>query len=116
MDLEYTPKACVGADAKVSGSVTVKVPSVIQKYDYMDKCGIDVNSEGEVDMKKMNTIRFIKTLIELSEDHYVKIDLTKKVGAGKVTTWDEMIHEPDCELVVNEVATALISGFKPSKN
>jgi len=116
MELEYTPKACQGNDAKVLGSITLKIPSVIQKYDYMDKCGIDVNAEGEVDMAKLNTIRFIKTLVELSEDHYVKIDLKKKVGGAQVTSWDELIHDPDCEPIVNEIATALISGFRPSGN
>lgn len=115
MELVYNPKVCKVPDAKVTGSVTLKVPSVIQKYDYMDKCGIDVNTEGEVDMAKMNTIRFIKTLVELSEDHYVKIDLKKKSGES-VDSWDKLIHDHDCEPIVNEVATALISGFQPSGN
>ena len=116
MDLVYKPKACQGDDAKVIGQLTIRVPSVVQKYDYMDKCGIEVGMDGQVDMAKMNTIRFIKTLIELSEDHYVSIELKKKVGGATVTTWDELIHDPDCEPVVNEVATALISGFRPSGN
>jgi len=115
MDLVYKPRACQEAEAKVTGQLTIRVPSVVQKYDYMDKCGIEVGIDGQVDMAKMNTIRFIKTLIELSEDHYVAIDL-KKVNGATVTTWDELIHDPDCEPVVNEVATALISGFRPSGN
>jgi len=116
MELEYTPKACQGDDATLSGSVTIKLPSVIQKYDYIDKCGLNVSAEGEVNMASLNTIRFIKTLIELSEDHYVKIDLKKKSNGASVTTWDDLIHDPECAPVANEVATALIGGFRPSGN
>ena len=116
MELEYTPKATQVEGAKVTGTIKVKLPSVIEKYDYMDKCGIDVSAEGEVDMAKMNTIRFIKTLVELSEDHYAEIKLKKVDGGAAVTTWDDLIHDPDCEPIVNEVATALIGGFKPSGN
>lgn len=116
MEVNYTPKSCQEAGAKVTGTLTLKVPSVIQKYDYMDKCGIEVSAENaEVDIAKLNTLRFLRTLVELSEDHYVKIDLKKKSGEA-VGTWEQLIHDPDCAPIVNEVATALISGFQPSGN
>jgi hypothetical protein len=115
MELEYVPKACKVTGAKVTGKLKIKLPSVIQKYEYMDKCGIEVDGNGEVNTLKMNSLKFIKTLIEISKDHYVDIDL-KKVDGAKITSWDEMIYDPDCEPVINEVATALVSGFKISGN
>lgn len=115
MDLEYTPKATKGADAKVTGSVTVKVPSIIEKYDYFDKCGVKVDGAGNVDIKELNSIKVISTLVRLSEKHYKAINLKKKAG-GVVDSWDKLIHDPDCEGVVTEVASALLGGFRPSGN
>lgn len=115
MEMVYEPEACKAPDSVVSGKVTLKLPTVLQKYDYCDRMGVVLNAQGEVDMSNMNQFKVLKTLVELSESHYTKIDLRKKDGSA-VDSWEKMISDPDCEGVITEVATGLLNGFKPSGN
>lgn len=114
LELTITPKACEGEKALIRGTVTIKLPSILEKYEYLEQFGLKVNGEGKIDFASLDSMKMIKHLIAMSEKHYKSIDLVK--GNDKIDSWDKFIHEPACESVAIEVGVGLVKGFTPSGN
>jgi hypothetical protein len=112
--IDYVPKMCKEPNAEVTGKVVLKVPSLPQRYQYIESAGFNVNEEGEIDLQ-VTKLGPLAKMIELSAPHYVSIDLKKKDGTA-ITSFDDLITDTDCDSITNEIAGMMINGFKPSKN
>ena len=115
MEMKYVPRATKVDGAKVKGDVTLRLPTILEKYSYFEQFGLKIDAKGSVDMEGLDLVRVMIHLIKASEKHYQAINLVKG-GSQPITTWDALISDPDCEPIVQEVANSLVNGFEPSGN
>ncbi len=119
MNFDYVPKDCksVGKDkALFKGKLVLKMPSFQQRHLYMTKCNFGVVKETTSIAANKNNIESIIELVDLSKDHYVKVDLEKLSDNKKFTKFDDLIYDPDCDGILREVAMEMLHGFRPGKN
>lgn len=130
MELDYKPVATEKEDAKVTGTVKVRVPNVIEKFRYLKESGIQMNDlqglnelSEEKKKAKLKDLEksidgFEKLLYYLGklESHVAGVSLVRTSNKQKITTYDALISDPDCEAVALELAGKLMGGFAASGN
>jgi len=115
MDIEYTPSLAKGKDAKFKGCVTLKAPTIVERYSYVDQCGFKVTESGEVDQSLANVSAMGK-MIEISKPHYKKVALTHLKSGREYKNFDDLSLDPECDGILVDVAGTVMNGLRPSKN
>jgi len=110
MQITYIPDVCSEKDSGVTGSIEVKVPSLLTRYEYMDKAGMQIDMSGEV--KGGNLIKAVKYLVGVAKDHVVSVDI-KTADAKHLKSYDDLMFDPTGQGVLQDVAMKLMSGFAP---
>ena len=112
--ISFIPKVCKGDDATFAGQLTIVPPTFDQKYEYLENCGLQLKEDGTVDLSqlRMQTFKMIRKMVAASKEHYASVDLLHKATGKKFTSFDEISTCADCEPILIEVATALMTGFK----
>ena len=113
-EVVYTPKACSKEGAVVNGSVKIKIPSLVERYEYISQVGFKTNSDGTLD-NNLESLKSVAQMVKLSQPHYVSVDI-KKTDGTELKSYDDLVNDPDCDEIVIEVAGMLLNGFRPSKN
>lgn len=114
MYVNYVPAACKGETPQFKGSVVLRVPSIIERYDYLSMANLDV-SGSELDVSSVNKFDYVKKLIAASEKHYQKVELIKLSDGTEYKTYQDLIHDPECDSIVIEIASNLPNGYKLGK-
>lgn len=122
-EIEYSPTCLrtkddegnVLPDPGIEGTVTLRVPSFLERMEYVENCQFKVDKDGNV-TTGADAVRALRKMVEYSEKHYAKIALVVKDTGEKITTFQEMIHNSLCDDLIKEVATVLMNGIRPSKN
>jgi len=112
----YEPSACREEEPIFNGTVTIHVPSYPQRLEYIKACQFDVKqvADGQVEANvTASNISALIKMIELAKSHIKKIELTKE--GTKYASFDELLDDPDCDEICNELATAVINGVKIPK-
>ena len=112
MDVVFIPSQCKGKDATFKGSVTLRMPSFDERYQYLEEINLKVNSDGEADLGSMNQIGMIRKMVRFSKDHYSKVELKRVEDGKEFKSFDEMAFDPSCDAILSEVAGQLINGLK----
>lgn len=113
-EVVYTPKACSKEGAIVSGSVKIRIPNLVERYEYISQVGFKAGADGAIE-NNLESLKSIAQMVKLSQPHYVSVDIKKSDGT-EVKSYDDLITDPDCDEIVIEVAGMLLNGFKASKN
>lgn len=112
MELEYVPKACRGDKAKFQGSILLRVPTFDEKYQYIEESGFELEDDGTV-RASIKQIGALRKIAKLAEKHCLKVTLEKLDDKKKISSYQEMTEDPDCEALILELATGLLNQFKP---
>lgn len=112
MEIVYEPDVCKDPESGVSGHLKVKVPSLLARYEYMDKAGMQIDMKGEV--KGGNLIKAVKYLVGVAKDHLVEIKI--KTKEREISTYDDLLYDGIGQGVLQEVAMKLMSGFAPGND
>lgn len=113
-EVEYEPKACSKEGSEIKGKVKIRVPNMIERYEYIAQVGFKANGAGELEANS-ESLRSIAQMVKMSESHYVSVDL-KKLDGTEIKSYAAMLDDPDCDEIMIEVAGMLLNGFKPTKN
>lgn len=109
MEITYIPEVCQQDGGKVSGELKIKVPSLLARYDYMEKAGVQITMDGEV--KGGNLINAIKYLVGVAKEHITEVKI--KSGDKDLKSYDCLMYDPGGQAVLQEIATNLMKGFGP---
>lgn len=127
INMKFTPAACreqtvTGEDGTVkvtppmfSGTITLKVPTYDERYEYIEECGIDVGDDGDVSKKKSN-LSIMRSMVKFSQKFYVSVDIKKIEIGHEYKSFEDLSLDPDCDGILMEVAREVRGGFRPSKN
>jgi len=109
MEIVYTPEVCNDPESGITGHLKIKVPSLIARYDYMEKAGMDIGMDGNV--KGGNLIKAIKYLVGVSKDHLTEVKLSVK--GRDLSSYDDLLYDADGQNILQDIAMKLMSGFAP---
>ena len=108
----YVPSACKGDDATFEGSVTLRLPTFDEKYEYLERIGITIDDEGKVDLgDKKNRLRLMREMVKASSSHYLEVKLKNKATGEELKSFEDMSYEPLAYPILTEVAPQLLNGF-----
>jgi hypothetical protein len=98
----YVPKVFEGEEAKYAGTVSLRLPTYIERISLMrdvDMCGED------------NLLRLI-TMARALPLHFQGADITRREDAHKFTTWSDLESESGLSEVITEMTIKLLGESK----
>lgn len=111
--VNIVPSICKGKAAKWEGSVTLRLPTFDERYEYIESLNIKATDEGEIEtMTTAKQIASVREMVKVSKKHYVTIDLKHKESGEEIKSFEEMQYVEDLHAVMIELATMLLRGFK----
>ena len=110
--IKIVPTVCKGDNATWEGSVTLRMPTFDEKFDYLEKIQISVNEDGTVEGSQNQKLKSIREMVKLSKDHYIEIDLKSKATKEEIKSFDEMQYVDDLHGALVEIAGMMLNGFK----
>jgi hypothetical protein len=60
-------------------SIVLKKPTIVERFDYMERCGFDLDGQGQMQAAG-NKLKTTIKLVELSLPHYVSVAIKKDDG------------------------------------
>jgi hypothetical protein len=97
----------------MSGVIVLKKPTIVERFDYMERCGFDLDGQGQMQAAG-NKLKTTIKLVELSLPHYVSVAIKKDDGT-EIGSVEEMMTDGDFDRLLCEVGGLLLNGFRPSK-
>lgn len=110
--IKIVPTICKGDAATWEGSVTLRLPTFDEKFDYLERLQIKVGEDGTVEGSQNQKLRSIREMVKLSRDHYQEVDLKCKANGEHVKSFDEMQYLEDLHGALVEIAGMMLNGFK----
>lgn len=111
--VNIVPSLCKGKAAKWEGSVTLRLPTFDERYEYIEALNVKATEDGTVESMPLSSqLASIREMVKLSQKHYVSIDLKNKETLEEIKSFDDMQYIEDLHVVMIEVATMIIKGFK----
>ena len=99
-------------DSGFTGHIKLRLPTFYEKFEYLEKCGLNVDEHGEVKTKGNDMIKATVTMVKMSEPHYEEVSLEKADGS-KYDSFESMQYDPDCHQIYMQIAGQLLSGLQP---
>lgn len=104
---------------KFEGSVTLALPNYIQRMGYIKQCNFKTEKDAKGNVEVVAGMENIDSIIEMAkiaEKHVKKVDL-KNLETGDVySEWAELLDDPDCDGVIQDVSGVVINGRSLGKN
>ncbi len=111
--INFVPACCKGEGATHEGSVTLRLPTFDEKFDYIEQMSVMANDAGEIEKDvTMSKLRTIRALVKLSQPHYVEVSLKNKATGDEMKSFDDLQYSDEGHAVLMEVAGQLVHGFK----
>jgi len=108
---KFVPSICKGEDALWEGSITLRSVTFKEKHEYYEM--LSVEDDGEVKTKSVsNSVKQNLQLVEMSEKHYIAVELKRKDGTAEAKSFQDMCEDDELHEALMEVATRIISGSK----
>ena len=110
--IDFVPKSCEGDNAQFKGSLKVNPPTVMDRFDYIEKLQVD-SAMFEEDSKHdtMEYIKLAKELFPLAKKHVRGVDIVKVSNNYKIDTIEKLMTDASCVKIVMEVSSAILQGF-----
>ena len=109
----FIPSICKGDEALFSGEVELRLPTFDEKFEYLEKTGIEFDDGGLVEVGTTpNKIKFIREIVKLSEKHYIRVSLKDLNSNEEFKSFEDLQYCTEAHPLLMEVATALLNGFK----
>lgn len=109
--IKIVPSICKGKAAKWEGSVTLRLPSFDEKFEYIERLSMEVDGEGNIQASQAKQIASVREMVKISQKHYESVDLKSKDGEH-VTSFDDMQYVEDLHAALIEIAGMMLNGFK----
>ena len=108
---KIVPSVCKSEGAVWEGSVTLRLPTFDEKFDYIEKMQVHVK-DGEAEASNLSNLRAIREMVRISKDHYVEVSLVNKETKEEIKSFDDLQCCDELHSVLVEVATTLLNGVK----
>jgi hypothetical protein len=115
MEFEYIPESFKEKEAKYKGHFILDLPKYTQRMKYISQCGFKLKEDGEVD-GSMDNLDAIVRMLELAIPHIKTVSVTRLEDQSEFKCVDDLEFDADAGGLLQEVANAVISGVKISKN
>jgi len=117
-EVKYIPECTLEVEglkrAPMVGYVLISAPSHQERLRYLSKSKMKHGETGDQVQMAMDNLEAMAVLVDILKDHVKSVELLKDDGI-KISTYEDMIYDPDCESVITELSIALVNGFRPSK-
>jgi hypothetical protein len=97
------------------GHIMVERPSLPERYEYIDTCAFKVREDGQIETN-MSQLRPMAKLIREIEPKIKEVVIKNKQSGAEYKSYQDLLVDPDCDLLVVELAGLMLNGFKPTKN
>lgn len=113
--IKYVPKACEGDDATFEGFVMMKTLSFDDKYELFENSNVANLKESVEKTTTSDQMKMIRTMVKNSEKFYESVSLRKKSTGEEFKSFEDLKYDDDAHIVLIDIATALLNGFKLGK-
>lgn len=113
--VKYVPTICKGDDPSYSGHVELRMPSFNEKFDLLEKAGVELDEDSKVIYKTAGKLAMIRKMVEITEPYYVSIELKRNSDGAELKSYDDLQNEPDAHSVLTEVSVQIMQGMKLGK-
>lgn len=110
--IKVIPAICKGEGATYEGSVTLRLPTFDERFEYVERLQMTVKDDGSLEAKEMNKLRSVREMVKISKDHYLEVDLKCKATGEVVKSFDDMQYVEELHNSMVEIAGMLLNGFK----
>lgn len=110
--VKIVPTVCKGDDATWEGSVTLRLPTFDEKFDYVERLQVHVNEDGTVEGDQSQKLKSVREMVKMSKAHYVECDLKNKSTGELIKSFDDLQYVEDLHSTMVEIAAMLLNGFK----
>lgn len=101
--------------ATFSGHIKLRMPTFDERYEAMEQIGVEVNATGEISANSSG-IKIIRQMVKSSEKFYTEVALVRLSDNKSFKSVEEMKVDPECDLILLEVARKMSQGFRVSGN
>lgn len=110
--IKIVPAICKGDDATWEGSVTLRLPTFDEKFEYVSRLQVAVKDDGTVEGDQISKIKSVREMVKMSKEHYVEVDLKSKTNGEIIKSFDEMQYVEELHGTMVEIAGLMLNGFK----
>lgn len=110
--IKIVPTVCKGDDATWEGSVTLRLPTFDEKFDYVERLQVTVKDDGTVEGDQVQKLKSVREMVKISKDHYIEVALKSKATGEDVKSFDDMQYVEELHGTLVEIAGMLLNGFK----
>lgn len=104
----FVPAVCSGDDAKFSGRIVLRVPSVFEKLELSDRY-------EQLKESKASSSRQTIEMLKSTQEYYKQVELKNLATGEDYKSFEDMITEPLLEMTLVEVATCIFRGARPGE-
>lgn len=107
-----TPEECSREGSAWKGTITVRPFSLEEKYSAAQGMGISMSDDGTVDTSAIskNVMPSIISLIKISEQNYLSVDLKNDETGEVITSFKELQYFSEFEGDMIKIALKLVQG------
>jgi len=110
--IKIVPTVCKGDNATWEGSVTLRLPTFDEKFDYIERLQVTVSEDGTVEGNQVQKLKSVREMVKISKDHYQEVNLKRKKTGEDVKSFEEMQYIEELHGTMVEIAGMLLNGFK----
>lgn len=99
-----------------TGEIILRRPNHNERQDFVDTLNLKINEEGDVDVSAMEPLKMVRSMVNISEKFYAKVDLTRIDDGERFESFEDLSFDAECDPILMDVATALMNGNRVSKN
>ncbi len=112
--VKIVPGICEGADAKYSGTVTLRVPSFDEHCEFvemleMSRAKAKDSPDVPLEVLKLQSIR---KMVKHSKDYYQEVDIVHVESGKKYASFDDLQYDQSVWSVLGDVASKFVEGIQ----
>lgn len=105
------PKICKeGGDFE--GDVIIKMPSFLQRMNFLKEQNINVDENGMIDLKSVSIVGVLTDAIAQMKDNIVSVNIKHKESGYEIRDYQSLSTFPGADSVLTELANKYLSGFE----
>lgn len=114
-EFKYVPQACKGDEAKYSGHVMVRMPTLDERYEFFETVEFKKGQQGEV-IQGIENVPAMRKMCKLAEPFFKEVAVKRVSDGFEFKSYEDLSYDKDASLMIQEIAGQIMNGFNVVKN
>lgn len=113
-EFNFEPSQTKGEGATLEGSIKLRVPSYLERFDIIEKCEIDIGKDGVMTFNEKPLAKIARA-VQLAKDFIIDVNLKSKETGEEYKSFDDLTYCHDMHGVLTEIGVLFLKGFTLEK-